>query len=234
MSKKNFLKGIKITYNAPVTLTFALISALVIICNSLLDNNLISAFFTAPGNSNCSVPFNLNQPVDYIRLILHSFGHLDWNHYLGNMAFILLLGPVIEDRYGSAILLIMMLITALVSGVLNACFSPSCLIGSSDIAFMMILLASFTSISKKNIPLSFILVLILYIGRELITADKNNNISTLAHIAGGLCGSLFAFLATPRPKQSGQNKAEESKRPSFYSKKQTEDSDATVVGTIEL
>jgi uncharacterized membrane protein YdcZ (DUF606 family) len=59
---------------------------------------------------------------------------------------------------------------------------------------MMILLASFTNFNKGEIPLTFILVLILYVGRELINSFKSDNISEFAHIVGGFCGSLFGFF----------------------------------------
>lgn len=211
MSKKSFLSDLKISYNAPVTLTFALIAAAILFLDTFLKHQLIPALFTCPGAS--SAPeFNAGNFLDYFRLLFHIFGHSDWNHFLGNMAFILLLGPVIEERYGSKILVLMMTITSLVTGVLNVCFSPSQMLGSSDIAFMMILLTSFTSISKCEIPLSFILILILYIGREILGSGENENISTLAHIAGGICGSLFAFLATPRPKAARADKGEKSEK----------------------
>ena len=239
MTKKNsFFSKVRITYNAPVTLTFALISALILLIDTLfLNNNLIPAIFTVPGNPN----FHFNQPLDYLRLILHIFGHSDWNHLISNMAFILLLGPMLEERYGSGILSLMMIVTSLVTGVLNACFSTFPMVGSSDIAFMMILLASFTSLSKNEIPLSFILILILYIGREIVTHQQKDNIAIIAHIAGGLCGSLFAFLATPKQKATStvkkvtNTKKSESSDSSNRTKKPTTSSDdTTVVGSIEL
>ena len=235
MTKKNsFFSKVRITYNAP----FALVSALILLIDSLfLNNNLIPAIFTAPSNST----FHFNQPLDYLRLILHIFGHSDWNHLISNMAFILLLGPMLEERYGSGILSLMMIVTSLVTGVLNACFSTFPMVGSSDIAFMMILLASFTSLSKNEIPLSFILILILYIGREIVTHQQKDNIAIIAHIAGGLCGSLFAFLATPKQKVTStvkkvtNTKKSESSDSSNKTKKPTTSSDdTTVVGSIEL
>jgi membrane associated rhomboid family serine protease len=64
---------------------------------------------------------------------------------------------------------------------------------------MMILLASFTNFSHGEIPLTFILVLTLYIGNELIKSfGPANNISYFAHIAGGFCGSLFGFFISPK------------------------------------
>ncbi len=244
MNKKNFFSNfskIKITYNAPVTLTFAIISAIILLADSFLKNTLIPALFTCPGST--SVPaFDSKNVLDYFRIVLHIFGHSNWNHFLSNMAFILLLGPVIEERYGSALLALMMIITSFVTGVLNVCFSPAWLLGSSDIAFMMILLTSFTTISKNKIPLSFILILILYIGRELSVSGDNQSISTLAHIAGGICGSMFAFLATPKPKQKTDNqeqkkeKTPDSKTQSFFNKTKSSGNDDKTeeLGSIEL
>jgi uncharacterized membrane protein YdcZ (DUF606 family) len=66
--------------------------------------------------------------------------------------------------------------------------------GASGVVFMMILLASFTNFSEGEIPLTFILILILYIGREVFNSFRQDNISEFAHIIGGLCGSLFGFF----------------------------------------
>jgi membrane associated rhomboid family serine protease len=88
----------------------------------------------------------------------------------------------------------MIAVTALVTGALNALFFPSFLLGASGVVFMMILLASFTNFNKGEIPLTFILVLILYIGREVLNSFRSDNISEFAHIVGGFCGSLFGFF----------------------------------------
>ena len=195
---------IRVTYNAPVTLTFTFLSIAILLISSFLWKPLISFIFTCPGGKSSPNPFNFSAPLDYLRIILHIFGNTNWNQFISNFAFILLLGPVLEEKYGSPLLSLMMAITSLVSGVLNACFGANVLTGSSDIVFMMVLLVSFNSISKKQIPLSFILVLILYIGREVLSLISGNfsenGFSTLAHITGGICGSLFAFLATPKSK----------------------------------
>jgi membrane associated rhomboid family serine protease len=125
-------------------------------------------------------------------------GHADINHFLSNFSFILLLGPILEETYGTRILLMMIAATALVTGALNALFFPSFLLGASGVVFMMILLASFTNFNKGEIPLTFILVLILYIGREVISSFRSDNISEFAHIVGGFCGSLFGFFKPVR------------------------------------
>ena len=63
----------------------------------------------------------------------------------------------------------------------------------------MILLASFTNFKRGEIPLTFILILVLYLGQEVMNFFRSDNISQFAHIAGGFCGSLFGFLRPVRP-----------------------------------
>ena len=200
----------KITYNAPVTLTFTILCAAILLMNNLLlDENLIPALFTAPGSWRSPSPFNWHSPLDYLRLLTHVFGHSDWNHLIGNLAFILLLGPLMEERYGSSMLALMMAVTALVTGVLNACLIPMSLMGASGIVFMLIMLAALAPLEKCELPVSFVLVLAVYMGRELVNADAKRlqNIATFAHIAGGLCGSLFGFMTAPKKKAARKNSA---------------------------
>ena len=176
---------IRVTYNAPVTLTFAVICTLIMLLDTyVFDRHLAAALFIIPGGKYSSHPFDWKAPLDYFRLFSHVFGHADWQHLISNMSLVLLLGPIIESRYGSRVLALVITITALVTGVINACLITHPEMGASDVVFMMIMLASFTSFAKNEIPLSFIL--------------QHNGISVAAHIAGGLCGSLFAFLLTPQ------------------------------------
>lgn len=191
--KKKIFPVIK--YNAPVTLAFCFISVAVLCLTQTVLPGLTRVFFTVSGNTG----FSLVNPFDYVRLFTHIFGHADWTHLIGNFSFILLLGPMLEQRYGSSALCIMIAVTAFVTGILNVCFIPSGLLGSSGVAFMMILLSSFANIEKNEIPLTFVLIVILYLGREIVYSFTSNNISEFAHLAGGICGSLFGFFA-PDPK----------------------------------
>ena len=192
---------IRITYNAPVTLTFVVICTVIMLLDTyVFDRHLTAALFIIPGGRNSSHPFDWKAPLDYFRLFSHVFGHADWQHFISNMSLILLLAPIIESRYGSRVLALVITITAFVTGVINACLITHPEMGASDVVFMMIMLASFTSLAKNEIPLSFILVFILYIGGQFFNFGtlQHNGISVAAHVAGGLCGSLFAFLLTPR------------------------------------
>ena len=182
----------RITYNAPVTLTFAMISALVLLLDLLTGAGITERFFLVRGTMNPA------DPLDYVRLVTHVAGHANWSHLVSNFAFILLLGPILEEKHGSTPILVMMLITAFVTGVLNVLLFSTGLLGASGIVFMMILLSSFTNFGRGEVPLTFILVVLLYLTRELFTAFQSDSVSQFAHIAGGLCGSLFGFLRPRR------------------------------------
>jgi rhomboid protease GluP len=180
----------KLKYNAPVTLTFTLLCAIVLILNDLLLHSLTQTLFMVPGRGS----FHTNNVLDYIRLFTHVLGHANWAHLLSNFMIILLIGPILEQNYGSLSMLLMMFITALVTGVLNVLLFPTALMGASGIAFMMILLVSFANSDRGEVPLTFIMIVILYLGNEVLNIFRNDTISQFAHIIGGACGSIFGFF----------------------------------------
>jgi membrane associated rhomboid family serine protease len=140
--------------------------------------------------------FSTGNIRNWVTLVTHVIGHANWTHLVSNFSFILLIGPILEEIYGTFPVLLMIFITALVTGVLNVLLFTTGLLGASGVVFMMILLASFTNFNKGEIPLTFILVLILFVGKEIFNmfGNSNGNISEFAHIAGGFIGSLFGFF----------------------------------------
>ncbi len=180
-------KKIPFSYNAPVTLTFSILCVLVLLTDRfILDGTLIPAIFTAPACMTEKNGFNWNYVLDYVRLFTHVLGHADWTHLLGNLAYILLLGPLMEERYGSKMLALMIVVTSLVTGVLNVCLIPSVLLGASGICFMLIVLSSLNVITRNKIPLTFVFLVAVYIAKEFSGAKtaETSNISVVAHIAG--------------------------------------------------
>ncbi|MDR3343199.1 MAG: rhomboid family intramembrane serine protease [Treponema sp.] len=184
----------RIKYNAPTVLTFTFISTLVLILSQTLLPSLTTSWFMVPGKGGF-VPTHFRS---WITLATHVMGHANWTHLISNFSLILLIGPILEEHYGSLPLLFMIAVTALITGVLNVLFFPTALLGASGVVFMMILLGSFTNFSKGEIPLTFILVLVLYLGREIFNSFSSNNISEFAHVVGGFCGSLFGFFKSPK------------------------------------
>lgn len=186
MGKSGF--SLRPSYNSPVILTFALAACLIMAADGLMGGHLTpSLFATYPG-------FDFASPISYFRLISHVLGHKHWAHLTANFSVILLVGPILEERYGSAQIGKMMLLTALVTGILNAAFFTTGLLGASGLAFMMILLASFTNHKEGEIPLTFVLVVALFLAKEAVQAFSQDDISQFAHIIGGFCGGLFGFL----------------------------------------
>lgn len=185
----------RIRYNAPVTLTLALAASAILGLNQLLPGaHLIARFFTVPPHGY----FNFSSPVEYLLLFTFVLGHAGWAHLIGNFSFILLLGPILEEKYGSLSILLMTLVTAFVTGLINVLFLPTGLLGASGIAFMMILLISFTNIRSGEIPLTFILIVLIYVLQQVIAAFRPDQISQMAHLVGGFFGSLFGFVLPAR------------------------------------
>ena len=173
----------KVSYNAPVILSFTLLCVIV----RFLGDDFTQTLFTVPPR------LDWGNPVEYFRLFSHIVGHGSWQHLIGNFTLILVIGPLVEEKYGSKPLLIMMLVTALITGILNVTFLSTGLLGASGIVFMLILLASMTNIKAGTIPMTFILVAILYLGGEVLNAFGDNNVSQFAHIIGGVFGGIFGF-----------------------------------------
>lgn len=178
----------KISYNSPVILTYTLISGLALILGWLTNGAVTRQFFVL-------APVGLYNPLSYFRLVTYIFGHADFNHFFGNFSIILLVGPMIEEKYGSKQLTLMILATALLSGILHLLFFRSGVLGASGIVFMLIMLAPFTNTRSKTIPMTFILIFLIYIGQEfLLSLTVVDNISRFLHILGGLLGAYMGYL----------------------------------------
>lgn len=122
-------------------------------------------------------------------------GHSGWAHYIGNASYILLLGPMLEEKYGSGRILQIILITAAVTGIVNyILFWDVALCGASGVVFAFILLTSFTSFKNGEIPLTFILVAIVFIGQQVYEGlFLQDDISNLSHIIGGVIGAVVGY-----------------------------------------
>lgn len=190
---------IRIQYNSPVVLTFALLSLLVLVIGMFSGSWFVSTYFSVYRAS-------LADPFTYFRFFSHVLGHADMSHYLGNMLLILVIGPPLEEKYGARNLLLAILMTALFSGLVQYILFPNvALLGASGIVFMMITMSSLSGMRSNCIPITLILVFIFYLGNEiyygvLSSIDfgsgsilASDNISQLSHIIGGICGAVFGY-----------------------------------------
>ncbi len=179
----------KIRYNSPVILTFTLLSLLALVLDALTDGWTNRYLFSVYRSS----PID---PLTYVRLLGHVLGHVSLEHYIGNITLMLVLGPMLEEKYGSRNLLCAIVFTALVSGLIHCLVSPgTALLGASGIVFMCIMLSSLAGMKSGTIPLTMILVAVLYIGGEILNGIlQQDSISQLTHVVGGLCGTGIGFF----------------------------------------
>jgi membrane associated rhomboid family serine protease len=195
-----------IQYNSPVILTYALICLIALGINSITggaSNRLFFSVYRSP----LSVAF-------FIRLFGHAIGHLNLDHYFSNFILILLIGPMLEEKYASKVMALIIFLTAFITGFLNLALNDSILLGASGVAFMMIILASFVNIEKRRVPLTFILILIIYVGQEVILNFSNaDNVSHFTHIVGGIFGSVVGFVLNG--KRRGSSSADENPPTSY-------------------
>lgn len=198
--------ALKIRYNSPVVLTFSLL------CIAVYVVDLVAGMGNAPNTVGpitrqfftLSGIFDWSNPLDYVRLFSYTMGHANQAHIMGNMSIFLLIAPIMEEKYGSRRILFMMLATAIVTGVLQILLFDTALLGASGIVFMFIVLVSFANVQKGSIPLTFILVVLFFIGQEIIHSLQANNVSEYAHIMGGVMGGIFG--ATMQRKQIIEDK----------------------------
>jgi membrane associated rhomboid family serine protease len=171
-----------------LTLTFASAAALVL---ARITGGYSNAMF-----------FSIYRPSHmdallFVRLFGHALGHADAGHYVGNFILVLLLGPMLEEKYGSKRLALCVAGTALVCGMFFLLFSApnTALLGASGIVFMLMLLASFSNVKKGRIPLTVLLALAVFIGREVISGiAATDNVSYASHVLGGVCGAVYGFI----------------------------------------
>ena len=185
----NRKKQLKISFNSPVILGFTLICLLSLLLGYLTKGTSTYTLFSVYRSS-------LLNPLTYIRLIGHVFGHANWQHFIGNIMLILVVGPLLEEKYGSSNMIVVILSTALVTGIVNIILFPHIrLLGASGVVFALILLSSFTSIKDGSIPMTFILVAVGYIGGQVYNGlFVHDNVSNLTHIIGGIIGASLGYV----------------------------------------
>jgi len=185
----------KITFNSPVILGFAALCFGVMLLDQLTGGRSTQTAFMTYHSS-------LTSPMTYVRLFTHVLGHSGWDHFIGNMSYILLLGPMLEEKYGSSDVMLVIAATAFVTGVVNYVFFWNvALCGASGVVFAFILLASFTSFKEGEIPLTVILVALIFLGQQVYEGlFLQDSISNMGHIIGGIVGGVVGFSLNKKPK----------------------------------
>lgn len=187
-SYEQMKKKFRITLNAPVILGFVLICFIATLLGIITSGRSTQAVFMTYHSS-------LKNPMTYIRFLTHIFGHSGWSHFIGNVSYLLLLGPMLEEKYGAKELLEIIGVTAVVTGLINYIFFWNIgLCGASGVVFAFIVLASFTGFHEGEIPLTFILVVIVFMGQQVYQGIMvRDNVSQMAHIVGGVVGACVGY-----------------------------------------
>lgn len=169
-------------------LGFAAVCVIAQILNMVTGGASNRAVFSVYGAS-------LLNPLTWVRCIGHVFGHAGWDHLIGNLMYILILGPMIEEKYGARNTAVIILATAAVTGIISMIFFPRImLLGASGVVFAFILIGSITAKEDRKIPVTFILVALLYIGQQVWQGvTQRDSISQMSHIIGGITGSVLGF-----------------------------------------
>lgn len=190
----------KITFNAPVVLSLVGISFIATLLNYITLGASGTLFFMTYHSA-------LWNPLTWVRAFTHIFGHADWSHLIGNMSYLLLLGPMLEEKYSSKTLATVIAITAFGTSLVNYVLFPNvALCGASGVVFAFILLSSFTSFKEGEIPLTFILVTVFFIGQQIYEGiTVQDNISNMAHIVGGIIGGIIGYGLNVKRKKKTDN-----------------------------
>jgi GlpG protein len=185
------MQPLKFSYNAPFTLTFALTCVAAFVLGVFSSGWFIFQFFSIGSG------FNWFNPIAYLRIFGHVRGPASTEHLVYNLSLFLLLGPILEEKYGARKLLLVTatvaVVTALPMLLIVPIFGNSRLLGASGVVFAMIVLSSHTRARKGAIPMTFALVCILFLGQEIYRAIyASDEVAQFAHILGGLVGIFFA------------------------------------------
>ena len=126
-------KHLKIVLNSPLVLSFCVICVIALVIDSLTLGKANRLVFSVYRSS-------LKNFLTYIRFFTHVLGHASVSHMVGNLMMILVIGPLLEEKYGSRALLLVILITALVTGIAHFILFPGpALLGASGVVFAFIL-----------------------------------------------------------------------------------------------
>lgn len=145
--------------------------------------------------------------LEWWAFLSSAFLHANLAHLLGNMVFLWVFGPNVEDRFGRIGYLVFYLCGAFVSGGLHAAFYTNPMLGASGAiaavtgAYLVLFphtriktLVLFFMIGVYEIPAWWILGGQIAWNVAAESFDANGNIATLAHLGGYAWGIAVAMV----------------------------------------
>ena len=186
-----------VVLNAPVSTFLALVSLIILLLDSVHKGELTSVLAIFP------LRYLHNLPWDAYRLFTWPLVHKSFSHAWGNLTTLLLLGPPLEERIGSARLFGVLAVTASATGCIHAALFSNGLIGASGLVMCLLLLSASHAARYSpatgvyELPLSFLVLAVTYVTREVAAMGQDDGISRIAHLLGVACGVIFALRLAP-------------------------------------
>ncbi len=172
-----------------------------------LDEASLQEFFYAWGY----VPFDPSLPA----LLTHMFLHAGGLHLIGNLLFLAIFGPAIEDRFGTPLYLILYVLFGISGALAQSQFAPGAMsdipmVGASGAisgiigAFLVLYPRDgvktivMVMIRPLVVTLPSFIVLGLWFAEQLLFSFylESTNVAVMAHIGGFACGATAAWFST--------------------------------------
>ncbi|MCF0242529.1 MAG: rhomboid family intramembrane serine protease [Treponema sp.] len=189
----------KITFEPVIILVLTLITLAVFILEAVFPGLSLDEIFVAPTSPKGLYPFSFTDPLSYVRIFTHIFGTKSVETW-AFLAILFFITPEAEEKYGTFLLILMMLISVIFSGALCACFctGTSQISGIECIFCMVLFLRIIDSFKSKSVSLNLFLIFALFILIEIRLNGKASFIPLLINTASGISGSLISFLAAKK------------------------------------
>ncbi len=192
---------------APVIIFLVGLSLLFCILKNISQSPAFAVYFSAPSCPGTKTAFNYQNPVEYLRFFLHIFGSQNFTDACVTFLILLLLGINVEQQFGSIFTLIMVLVSTIVTAVINTCFIKTPCSGLECIVWCIFLITAFPPENRKNlsVPVLFALTILAIKDINLIIHEKD--FTLVSQMLGGFAGSLVS-LAVSAPKKRSKKTAE--------------------------
>lgn len=144
-------------------------------------------------------------PMTYVRIFTQVIGHGGWDHLVGNLTTLILVGPPCEEHFGTWKLFLCVVIMAIATSFFHYLFAPAhaMQLGASGMVFELIVLHSLIHHRSGKIRASFVVLLLLWVWKEvqgfahnLHAAGGGDGISHVAHFFGAAVGAFMGLLFT--------------------------------------
>lgn len=140
----------------------------------------------------------LNENFHLYQLISYSFLHGSFLHIFSNMFVLVLLGIRIEKELGSKKFIIIYIVSSIIAGLSHNILSNYPVVGASGSIWSIMVLYGFMFRNEIfnfyflfKIEVKYIILFLFLM--EVFSIFKLDGVSHLAHIGGGISGTLFYF-----------------------------------------